>query len=166
MPSDRLSHVSDRLDGLLEQLAGLEESHDLSPMEEQTRLKLRIKKLKAEIQPVEQEYWQLLATQSASLTIPEPEAEVAVGEIVETVTQLEVAPTIYSAELLQCLQAIRDRLTQSDPKAPASAKLKGVLSTVPPFIGVAYEGELDLEAFFQQNFPTFRRVIQAATRKK
>lgn len=165
MPSDRLSHVSDRLDGLLEQLAGLEESHDLYPMEEQARLNLRIRKLKAEIQPVEQEYWQLLATQSASLTIPEPEAELAVGEIVETVTQLEVAPTIYSAELLQCLQAIRDCLTQSDPKAPASAKLKGVLSTIPPFIGVTYEGELDLEAFFQKNFPTFRRVLKAAVKK-
>jgi len=50
--SDRLSQLEDRLSEFQEQLSAMEETLVLSPMEEHARLKLRIKKLKADMRPV------------------------------------------------------------------------------------------------------------------
>jgi regulator of replication initiation timing len=165
--SDRLHQLETRIAELQEQLAGLEEALVLSPMEEQTRLKQRIKKLKAEMRPFEEEYWRRVAQQAQELSIPEAEAEVAVAEIVEEVTQLEAYPPAnYPDALLQVLREIRDSLNQpSEPETPASAKLKSAISLMPPFVNVSYEGEIDLEKFFQTHFPTFRKLIKAAAKK-
>jgi regulator of replication initiation timing len=164
MPSDRLHQLDTNLESLREQLGGMEEAYTLSPLEEQTRLKLRIKKLKAQIHEFEQEYWQTLAQESNQLQIAEPEAEVAIAEIVEGVTQIEAQPpATYSAEMLQLLRQIREELNQ--PGTPAAVKVKWVLSAMPPFVGLATEGELDLEKFLQTHFPTFRKWSKALTKK-
>lgn len=165
--SDRLHQLETRIAELQEQLAGLEEALVLSPMEEQTRLKQRIKKLKAEMRPFEEEYWQLLAQQANELTIPEAEAKVAIAEIVTEVTQLEAYPPAnYPAALLQVLREIRDSLNKpGEPGTPASAKLKSAISLMPPFVNLSYEGEIDLEKFFETHFPTFRKLIKAAAKK-
>ena len=93
MSTNRLSQLEDQLDLLQEQLAGLEKAKALSPMEEGVRLGQRIRELKKEIRAVEEEYWQTMANLASQLDIPEAEAEVAVGEIVEAVTQIEAYPT-------------------------------------------------------------------------
>lgn len=164
MPSDRLRQLDTSLETLREQLGGMEETYTLSPLEEQTRIKLRIKKLKTQIHEFEVEYWQTLAQESNQLEIAEPEAEVAIAEIVENVTQIEAQPpATYSAEMLQILREIRDKLNQ--PGTSATAKVKSVISSVPPFIGLSVETELDTEAFFRKNFPTFTKLIRGAAKK-
>jgi hypothetical protein len=164
MSTQRLSQLEENLDLLREQLAGLEKTKALSPMEEGVRLGQRIKELKKEIQAVETDYWQTAANSAGQLEISEPEAEVAVGEIVEAVTQIEAQPVpAYSAEIVQLLRQIRDQLNQ--PGSPAAAKLKGTLSSFPPFVGLSYEAELDTENFFRTHFPTFTRLIKGAAKK-
>ena len=164
MPTDRLNQLAGQLDLLQEQLVGTEEAKIMARLEDKALLEQRIRKLKQEIQPIAQEYWQLAARSAHQLTIPDSEAEVAVGEIVEAVTQIEIASTpAYSAEMLQLLREIRDQLNQPGPTA--AAKLKGIISSIPPFIGLSYEAELDTENFFRTYFPTFTRLIKGAAKK-
>ncbi len=164
MSTNRLSQLEENLERLREQLAGLEKAKALSPMEEAVRLGQRIKELKKEIRAVEEDYWQTAARSANQLDIPEAEAEVAVGEIVEAVTALEVHPVAaYPNEMLQLLREIRDKLNA--PGSPAAAKLKGVISSMPPFINLSYEAELDTENFFRTHFPTFTRLIRGAAKK-
>ncbi|MGB0562271.1 MAG: hypothetical protein ACPGVO_10755 [Spirulinaceae cyanobacterium] len=146
----------------------MEKTLVLSPMEEHVRLKQRIKELKADMRPYEEEYWQRVAQQANELTIPEAEAEAAVDEIVAEVIQLQShPPTHYPEALLQVLQEIRDSLNQPDePETPASAKLKSAISLMPPFVNLTYEGEIDLETFFQTHFPTFRKLVKSAAKKE
>lgn len=164
MSIERLSQLEENLELLREQLAGLEKAKTLSPMEEGVRLGQRIKAIKQEIRPIEEEYWQTAARSANQLSIPEAEAEIAVGEIVEAVTQLEMRPvSVYPDEILQLLREIRDKL--NSPGAPAAAKLKGVISSIPPFIGLSIEAELDTENFFRTYFPTFTKLIRGAAKK-
>ncbi|MCU0526676.1 MAG: hypothetical protein MUF72_17840 [Elainella sp. Prado103] len=117
MSTDRLYQLDENLSLLREQLAGLEKAKTLSPMEEKVRLEQRIRELKQEIQAVEQDYWQTVARSAQQWEIPEAEAEVVVGEIVEAVRQIEAHPAPdYSAEMLQILRQIRDKLN-----APATS---------------------------------------------
>jgi len=165
MPSNRLSQIEENLSLLQEQLSGMERTLITAPAEEKTRLQQRIRlELRPQIRQYKEEYWQILVAKADHLSIPEPEAEVVVAEIVQEVTQLEVyQPAPYPAEVLQILQEIRDKLNQ--PGTAAAAKLKGVISSIPPFIGIAYEAELDTETFFRKHFPTFTRVIKGAVKK-
>jgi DNA repair exonuclease SbcCD ATPase subunit len=164
MSIERLSQLEHNLKLLQEQLAGLEESKTLSRLEDKVLLEQRIKKLKQEIRPVEEEYWQTAARSANQLSIPEAEAEIAVGEIVEAVTQLELYPVAaYPDEMLQLLREIRDKLNA--PGAPAAAKLKGAISSIPPFVNLSYEAELDTENFFRTHFPTFTKLIRGAAKK-
>ncbi|MFM9265119.1 hypothetical protein [Tychonema sp. BBK16] len=117
--------------------------------------------LKEEIQPqireYEEEYWHVLAQQTKTVEIPEPEAEVIVAEIIKEVGQMEVQCE-YPNEVIQMLQEIRDKLNQ--PGLTAATKLKGVISTIPPFVGISYEGELDTDYFLKQHFPRFQQWTQ------
>lgn len=164
MSTNRLSQLEDQLTLLQEQLAGVEEAKILARLEDKPLLEQRIRKLKQEIRPIETEYWQTAARSANQLDIPEAEAEVAVGEIVEAVTELEAHPVAaYPDEMLQLLREIRDKLNA--PGATASAKVKGMISSMPPFIGISFEPELDVEKFVQKNFPTFRKLIRSAAKK-
>ena len=162
MPINRLSQIEKNLELLQEQLGGKEETLIRSAQEEKIRIKQQIRELRKEIREQEEEYWQVLAQQTKTVEIPEQEAEIIVAEIVEEVGQIEVQRQ-YPDEVLQILQEIRDRLNQPGPTA--AAKLKGVISSIPPFVGISYEAELDTENFLQQHFPTFRKLAKVLAKK-
>jgi hypothetical protein len=162
MPINRLSQIEKNLELLQEQLGGKEEALIRAPQEEKIRIKQHIREVRKEIREQEENYWQVLAQQTKTVEIPEQEAEVIVAEIVEEVGQIEVRRQ-YPDEVIQILQEIRDKLNQ--PGATAAAKLKGVISTNFPFVGISYEAELDTENFLQQHFPTFRKLIKVLAKK-
>jgi len=162
MPINRLPDMEENLELLQEQLVGKQKALNLAPQEEKSRIKLQIRELRKEIREQEEDYWRVIAQQTKIVEIPEPEAEIFVADIVEEVGQFEVQGQ-YSDEVLQILQEIRDKLNQ--PGATAAAKLKGVISSIPPFVGISYEAELDTENFFQQHFPTFRKWAKALPKK-
>lgn len=130
--------------------------------EEQERLRQQIRKLKKDIARKRQEYLEELEDLADELAIEEAEAEVITAEIVEAAGQIEQQPDT-SEEMLALLQEIRDQL--NEPGSTAAAKLKGIISSFPPFIGVAYEAELDTEQFLRKYFPTFRKWYLAAAKK-
>jgi DNA repair exonuclease SbcCD ATPase subunit len=165
MNHDRLRQIEKNLSLLREQLAGKEEALITAPASDKVRIKQEIRlQLLPEIQEYEQERWQILASHSAELAITEPEAEVFVAEIVESVGKLErQTPDQVSQQMLQLLQEIRDQLQQ--PGNPAAAKLKAAISALPPFINISYEAELDTEAFLRKYFPTFTDWIKGAAKK-
>ena len=162
MPIDRLPDMEENLEDLKEQLVGKVKALNLAPQEEKIRIKQQIRQLRKDIREQEEDYWRVLDRQTKTEQIPEQEAEIIVAEIVEEVGQIEVQGQ-YSDEVLQILQEIRDRLNQPGPTA--AAKLKGVISSIPPFVGISYEAELDTENFFQQHFPTFRKLIKVLAKK-
>jgi len=162
MSSDRLRQVEKNLTRLRKQLAGKEDTLTTIAPEERVRIKLQITDLKAEMQPFEIEYWQILADESATTIISEPAPEVVVAEIVEQVGQLQTSQQ-YPDEVLEWLQKIHAEV--SKPGTPAAAKLKGALSLMPPFVNVSYEAELDTENFVRTHFPTFTKWSKALAKK-
>lgn len=139
--SDRLRDVEKSITRLKRQLSEKQNTLVTIAPEEKERIRQQIEDLREQIQSFEAEKWQILAEQAESLEIPEAEAEVAVTEIVAAVTQLETQPVPYPDEVMQILQQIRDRLNEPGPSA--AGKLKGVVSTFPPFVQVTYEAEID-----------------------
>ena len=129
----------------------------------QTQLQQAIDDLKEEIARKRRKYFEELADLADALTVEEPEAEVITAEIVEAVSQIEQQPADASEEMLVILQEIRDKLNK--PGATAAAKLKGIISSFPPFVGVTYEAELDTEQFLRKYFPTFRKWYLTAAKK-
>ncbi|MEG4580912.1 hypothetical protein QUA71_15050 [Microcoleus sp. MON1_C5] len=162
MPINRLSDIEENLESLREQLGGKEKALVLARLEDKILIKQQIRELCKEIQEEEEKYWQVFARQTKTVEIPEPEAEIIVAEIVEEVGQIEVQRQ-YPDEVVQILQEIRDKLNQ--PGATAAAKLKGVISSIPPFVGISYEAELDTENFLQQHFPTFQKWAKVLAKK-
>jgi hypothetical protein len=148
MSSDRLRQIEDNLELLREQLGGKDKAKILAPLEEQVRINQQIRELRKQIRQYEEEYWQILADESATTTITEPAPEVVVAEIVEQVGQLQTSQH-YPDEVLEWLQKIYAEVSKSG--TPAAAKLKGVLSLMPPFVNVSYEAELDTEEFLRRH---------------
>jgi len=162
MPINRLSDIEENLELLREQVVGKQKALNLAPQEEKTRIKLQIRELRKEIREQEEEYWQILARQTKTAEIPEAEAEIIVAEIVEEVGQIELQGQ-YPDQVLELLQEIRDTLNK--PGSTAAAKLKGVMSPIPPFVGISYEVELDTEQFLQRHFPTFQKWAKVLAKK-
>jgi hypothetical protein len=162
MSSDRLRQVERNLTRWRQQLAGKEDALTTIAPEERVRIKQQIADLKAEMQPFEIEYWQILADESATVADLSPAPEVVVAEILEQTGQLQTSQQ-YPDEVLEWLQKIHAEVSKSEE--PAAAKLKGVLSLVPPFVNVSYEAELDTELFWQRHFPTFRKWSKALAKK-
>ena len=162
MPIDHLSDMGGNLEDLKEQLVGKVKALNLAPQEEKIRIKQQIRELRKEIREQEEDYLQVVAQQTETVEIPEHEAEIIVAEIVEEFGQIEVQRQ-YPDEVIQILQEIRDKLNQ--PGSTAAAKLKGVMSPIPPFVGIAYEVELDTEKFLQRHFPTFQEWAKVLAKK-
>jgi hypothetical protein len=162
MSSDRLRQVERNLTRLRQQLAGKEDTLTTIAPEERVRIKQQIADLKAEMQPFEEEYWQILADESATAAISEPAPEVVIAEIVEQAGQLQTSQE-YSDEVLEWLQKIHAEV--SKPGTPAAAKLKGALSLLPPFVNLSYEAELDTENFLRTHFPTFTKWSKVLAKK-
>ncbi|MEG4117767.1 hypothetical protein QUA43_09870 [Microcoleus sp. N9_B4] len=163
MQINRLSQIEKNLKLLRDQQHALEREAILTTGLPKIHAEQRLQEeIKPKIREYEKEYWQVLAQQTKTVEIPEPEAEIIVAEIVEEVGQIEVQRQ-YPDEVVQILQEIRDKLNQ--PGQTAAAKLKGVISSIPPFIGISYEAELDTENFFQRHFPTFQKGVKALAKK-
>ncbi|MEG5015819.1 MULTISPECIES: hypothetical protein [unclassified Microcoleus] len=163
MPSDRLSQLEKNLKSLRDQQHALEEEAILTTGLPKIQAEQRLEEqIKPKIREYEKEYLQVLAQQTKTVEIPEQEAESIVAEIVEGVGQIEVQPQ-YPDEVVQILQEIRDRLNQ--PGQTAAAKLKGVISSIPPFVGISYEAELDTENLLQRYFPTFWKLVKVLAKK-
>lgn len=164
MSSDRLGDVEEILTRYRKQVSGKELTLTTTPDEDKERIKLQITDLKKLMQPYEQEYWEILSEQSGSIEISELDAQVVVAEIVNQVHKIEVSSSTYPDEALMLLRQIRDKLNQSDKSA--AAKVKGVISSIPPFVGISYEAELDTENFLRNHFPTFISLINRTIKKK
>lgn len=162
MSNDRLNQIERNLKRLREQLAGKEDTLTTIAPEERVRIKQQISDLKTEIQPFEEEYWQILKEQSSAVEITDSEAQVVIAEIVEQVGYLR-NDLQYPPEILNLLQKIY--IEVSKPGAPAAAKLKGALSLMPPFVSLSYESEIDAESFLRTHFPTFRGWAKALAKK-
>jgi hypothetical protein len=163
MSSDRLRQVEENLELLREQQGSLEREILLTTGLPRTLAEQRLRlDIKPKLCQYEQEYWQILAEESATFTISEPEAEVVVAEIVEQTKELQTRQE-YSEEVLEWLQKIYAEV--SKPGEPAAAKLKGALSLLPPFVNVPYEAELDTENFLRTHFPTFKKWSKALAKK-
>ena len=164
MSSDRLGEVEEILTCYRKQVFGKELTLTTTPDEDKERIKLQITNVKKLMQPYEQEYWKILSEQSGSIEISEQEAKVVVAEIVNQVHKIEVSSSTYPDEALILLREIRDQLNQPDKSA--AAKVKGVISSIPPFVGISYEAELDTENFLRNHFPNFMSLINRAIKKK
>jgi hypothetical protein len=164
MNNTRMLQLEQHLDLLRQQQASLEKEAILLTGLPKTQAEQRLElDVKPQIRKYEEEFWRILAGEVKCLDIPEKEAEIVVAEIVEQVGQIEVSNTNYSDEILKLLREIRDQLNK--PGSSAAAKLKGVISSVPPFFGISYEAELDTENFFRSHFPTFTSLIRRTIKK-
>ena len=155
MNKNRLNEIESHLEKLYEQKYGIETAVILASPEEQTRLRQKIQiQISPQIGKYEEEYWQIIANQSNLAEIPEAEAEVVVAEFVKGVGQLQGE----NAEVIEYLQKILAKVEEPGPTA--AAKLKAVVSSIPPFIGISYEAELDLKDFLSRHFPTLMNAVQ------
>ncbi|NCR12852.1 MAG: hypothetical protein GPJ02_07435 [Microcystis aeruginosa G13-12] len=155
MNENRLNEIESHLKLLYEQRREKEEAIITAPAGGKTILKqqLRLQILKP-IRDYEQEYWQIIAGQSNLVKISEADAEVVIAEFVEGVGQLRGE----NAEVIEYLQKILAKVEEPGPTA--AAKLKAVVSSIPPFVGISYEAELDTENFLNRYFPTFMKAVQ------
>ena len=162
MPIDRLSDIEENLELLREQVVGKQKALNFAPQEEKVRIKQQILELRKEIREQEEDYWRVIAQKTKTVEIAEEEAEIIVGEIVEDIGQIELQGQ-HPDRVLQLLQEIRDAVNK--PGSTAGLKLKGVISTIPPFVAASIEGELDGDQFVRQHFPTFQKWAKVLTKK-
>jgi len=155
MNKNRLNEIESHLELLYEQRREKEEAIIVAARGDKTILKqqLRLEILKP-IRDYEQEYWQIIAGQSNLVKISEADAEVVIAEFVEGVGQLRGE----NAEVIEYLQKILAKVEEPGPTA--AAKLKAVVSSIPPFVGISYEAELDTENFLSRHFPTLMQAVQ------
>ena len=157
MSAGELQNLDKNIQRLKEQLAGKRDILVIIGPEEQVRIKQQIEDLRRLIRDFEREKWDLIASESQESSFPD--AEVMVAEIVTELTAItaEPPPELASVQILESLNQILAKLNQ--PERSAAAKLKAALSTIPPFVSLTYEAELDTESTFKRYFPTFNRVI-------
>jgi hypothetical protein len=164
MNNERLLQLEENLALLHEQQAGLEREAILVSGQAKIQAFQRLKTdILPEIKKYEKEYWSILSQSSESIESSEQEAEAIIVEIIDKVDGIELADSSYPDEVLTILREIRDKLNK--PGVPAAAKLKGVISSIPPFLGVSYEAEIDTENFLKANFPTFVSFIKKVVKK-
>jgi hypothetical protein len=164
MDKARLNDIEGLLRILREQKIGLEKEVLLCTGIQKIQTEQR---LKLEIQPkifeYEKEYWQIVS-QPEFIEFSDQEANVIFAEVVKEFNSIELKESVYPTAILTLLTEIRDKLNQNDKAA--AAKLKGIISSIPPFIGLSYEAEIDTENFLTKYFPTFTRFVKDKTKKK
>ncbi len=165
MSGDRLREVEEHLNLLREQRRDLERQIIWAIGLQRTLLRQVLQHdINPQIRKYEEErYWLILAEQSEQIEIEiaDPAPDIVVAEIVEHADQLQASQQ-YSDEVLEWLRKIYAEVSQ---EKTAEAKLRGVLSLLPPFVNLSYEAELDTENFLQQYFPKFRRWSKALAKK-
>jgi hypothetical protein len=160
MASNRLQQLDSHLNKYREQLECKEEALRTIAPEERVRIKQQISSLKAEIRPFEEEYWQLLASNSDQSEFVD--VDFIVVEILDQSDKLLQSKDL-SEEILAWVRQIHEKVSQ--PEVTAAAKLKGVISSIPPFVGISYEAELDTENFLRAHFPKFTKWVKVLAKK-
>ncbi|MBD2622399.1 hypothetical protein H6G48_12215 [Microcystis flos-aquae FACHB-1344] len=157
MSAGELQNLDKNIQRLKEQLAGIRDAWTGARPEDKVLLQQRINDKRTEIKKFEREKWDLIASESQESSFPD--AEVMVAEIVTELTAItaEPPPELASVQILESLNQILAKLNQ--PERSAAAKLKAALSTIPPFVSLTYEAELDTESTFKRYFPTFNLAI-------
>ena len=157
MSAGELQNLDKNIQRLKKQLAGIRDAWTVARSEDKVLLEQRINDKRIEIKELEREKWDLIASESQEASFPD--AEVMVAEIVTELTAITKEPPLElaSAQILELLNQILAKLNQ--PERSAAAKLKAAISTIPPFVSLTYEAELDTESTFKRYFPTFNRVI-------
>lgn len=157
MATDELQNLDKNIQRLKEQLAGIRDAWTVARSEDKVLLEQRINDKRIEIKELEREKWDLIASESQEASFPD--AEVMVAEIVTELTAITKEPPLElaSAQILELLNQILAKLNQ--PERSAAAKLKAAISTIPPFVSLTYEAELDTESTFKRYFPTFNLAI-------
>lgn len=163
MSNKRLLDLEETIDMLQEQLSGMERERALAPLGDKVRISQQIKEKKKEIKSLEKDYWDVVSESSELLDFPEEQSQGVLTEVIKSIAKLEEQRASYPDNMMEILQEIRDKL--NEPGTTASGKLKGILSSFPPFIGLAYEAEIDTENFARKYFPTFTKLIGAASKK-
>jgi hypothetical protein len=149
MSSDRLQYLANFLrdqeyvlDGYRQDLPRTREKGD------RRRTELKMKDVEAEIA----EAWNELES-----LLPQEE-EKAIAEIIEALPRVQTNSEL-PPELVAWMQKIYEEVSKPTPNA--AAKLKPFLSLTPPFFGIMFEGEFDLEGTIQKYLPTFVRLGSA-----
>jgi len=157
MATDELQNLDKNIQRLKEQLAGKQKTLVTIAPEEKVRIEQQIEDLRRQIRNFEREKWDLVASESQEASFPD--AEVMVAEIVTELTAIttEPPPELASVQILESLNQILAKLNQ--PEGPAAAKLKAAISTIPTFVSLTYEAELDPESTFSRYFPRFNHGI-------
>lgn len=157
MSAGELQNLDKNIQRLKEQLAGIRDAWTVARSEDKVLLEQRINDKRIEIKELEREKWDLIASESQEASFPD--AEVMVAEIVTELTAITKEPPLElaSAQILELLNQILAKLNQ--PERSAAAKLKAAISTIPPFVSLTYEAELDTESTFKRYFPTFNLAI-------
>ena len=158
MSAAEFKSLDKNIDRLKAQLANKRDTLVTIAPEEKVRLQQQIEDLREQIRDLEQEQWQLISQMTGDLTITNEEAEPIVAELVTEVESVKKQPDQFSPEILGLLQQILAKLNA--PNTPAAAKLKAAISTLPPFVSLTYEAELDTESTFRTYFPTFNRYLK------
>jgi polyhydroxyalkanoate synthesis regulator phasin len=158
MSASELKNLDKNIARFKAQLANKRDTLVTIAPEEKVRLRQQIEDLREQIRDLEQEQWQLIGQMTGDLAITNEEAEPIVAELVTEVESVKQQPDQFSPEILGLLQQILAKLNA--PNTPAAAKLKAAISTLPPFVSLTYEAELDTESTFRTYFPTFNRYLK------
>lgn len=158
MSASELKNLDKNIARFKAQLANKRDTLVTIAPEEKVRLRQQIEDLREQIRDLEQEQWQLIGQMTGDLAITNEEAEPIVAELVTEVESVKKQPDQFSPEILELLQQILAKLNA--PNTPAAAKLKAAISTLPPFVSLTYEVELDTESTFRTYFPTFNRYLK------
>jgi hypothetical protein len=161
MANPRVYEIQESLELLYEQRDALEKGVLMTSDDEkaiQNQQKIRIK-IRPKIREFEEELFALLQQEIPGLTFVEADAQAEIDVIVKEVSRWRLQWDL-SERMLEALQRIETKLDEPGPTA--DAKLKATLSTIPPFIGLSYEAQLDTEKFCRKYFPAFTRLIKGA----
>ena len=158
MSASELKNLDKNIARLKAQLANKRDALVTIAPEEKERLRQQMEDLREQIRDLEQEQWQLISQMTGDLAISNEEAEPIVAELVTEVESVKQQPDQLSPEILELLQQILAKLNA--PNTPAAAKLKAAISTLPPFVSLTYEAELDTESTFRTYFPTFNAYLK------
>ena len=158
MSASELKNLDKNIARFKAQLANKRDTLVTIAPEEKVRLRQQIEDLREQIRDLEQEQWQLISQMTGDLAISNEEAEPIVAELVTEVESVKQQPDQFSPEILGLLQQILAKLNALN--TPAAAKLKAAISTLPPFVSLTYEAELDTESTFRTYFPTFNRYLK------
>lgn len=156
MSATELQNLEKNIERLKRQLADKRNALTTIAPEEKERIRQQMEDLREQIREYETEYWRLMKSLAAGVEIPEAEALEIVTATITEVEAITVNPSgDLSPLILGKLEEILAALRQ--PESPAAGKLKAALSSIPPFLSLSYEAELDTEGAVRKYFPTFNQ---------